>query len=180
MEEDRNQQTESVDTEEQSIRPMTPTIENGSPTLECLREEQDEIEPVLHEDSQSKEPSEEVEGHSRNEIDVAAAMEEIHKEHGTKKKRKANRESWKKEVNKKKRESGTEYVGRKYTSKKEFVVENKPARLLGDRCTCKASFTECTALSEEDRQNIFGDVWKMDWAQKKTFCICYNPEKRGL
>ncbi|GFR99672.1 hypothetical protein ElyMa_002797900 [Elysia marginata] len=92
--------------------------------------------------------------------DIRADIEAIHTEHGTKKRKKADPKSWTRQINKKKRECGMEYIGRKYTSLDKFVLENKTAKSMGDRCNCKTSFTECNTVNENDRQAVFGTVWK--------------------
>lgn len=158
--------------------------ENDTTSLECsqstesMSEKVNDIEPVVDQGSQSTKPSEELEENNLvGTDDVEAAMEEIHKEHGTKPKRKANKEAWEKEINKKKRAKGEEYMGRKYTSKKEFTTEKKSAKLLDDRCECKTSYTECNTVSEEDRQKTFEHVWKLEWAEKKHFVSAMTYKK---
>ena len=108
---------------------------------------------------------------------IRVDIEAIHKEHGTKKKRKSDPEAWAREINKKKRESGKEYVGRKYTSKDEFILETKPSKVMGARCECKTSFTECSTLTDEDRQSVFEAVWKFQWAERKQFVTAMTFKK---
>lgn len=146
--------------------PYTEPIQTGEERMELLDGAHSRIQSNMTEVEQT-EPEE----------DIMADIEAIHKEHGTKKKRKADPKSWERQINKKKRESGKGYVGRKYTSKDQFILENKPAKSMRDRCGCKTSFTECNTLTDEDRQEIFGTVWKLEWAEKKQFVSAMTFKK---
>ena len=45
----------------------------------------------------------------------------------------------------------------------------KEAKVLGDRCKCKAAYYHCKKISDQDREKIFTDVWKMTWCEKEVF-----------
>ena len=83
------------------------------------------------------------------------------------KKRKADKDSWKKNVNKYKRAKGQAYMGRLYEKcGSKYTVFEKPAKLLGDRCNCKTAGVKCKDVTDETRQNIHKEVWAMSWPQK--------------
>ena len=48
--------------------------------------------------------------------------------------KKCEKSKWKKVINKSKRARGEKYVGRKYTSAKEYVLEEKQEKQLSQRC----------------------------------------------
>lgn len=85
-------------------------------------------------------------------------------------KRKADKDSWKRNINKSKRAKGDAYMGRKYekgTSKYEIVA--KPAKALGEKCNCKTVGAQCSKLTDEMRTAVHHDVWSMSWAQREIF-----------
>ncbi|RUS87061.1 hypothetical protein EGW08_005137 [Elysia chlorotica] len=76
----------------------------------------------------------------------------------------------KKQDKKENREHGKAYLGRYYDKeKKTFVEVMKEAKVLGDRCKCKAAYHHCKEISDQDRAKIFSDVWKMTWGEKEVF-----------
>lgn len=80
--------------------------------------------------------------------------------------------TWTSEENKRKREKGLEYFGRK---KQDNVWNNKvpkePKRIKR-RCQCKVKEKgqiKCFLITENDRQTIFNFFWNMAWGEKKIF-----------
>ena len=68
------------------------------------------------------------------------------------------------------REHGKAYLGRYYDKeKKSFVEVMKEAKVLGDRCKCKAAYYHCKEISDQDREKIFTEVWRMTWCEKEVF-----------
>lgn len=84
--------------------------------------------------------------------------------------------SWKRNVNKKRREKGLPYKGVKkncQSGKWEFS-ESKQSRDMKPICNCKLSGVEsklkCRTFTELERNKIFSDFWKiLEWSQKKTY-----------
>ena len=56
-------------------------------------------------------------------------------------------------------------------------METKPSKVMGARCECKTSFTECSTLTDEDRQSVFEAVWKFQWAEWKQFVLAIAFKK---
>lgn len=94
-----------------------------------------------------------------------------------KKKHLVDKDCWKENQNKIKREKGQEYLGRK---KEDGIWSQikKSKRKMGPRCCCKLSTTvfkksqqlQCYKLTEEDRHEIFTKFWdRMNWSQRRTF-----------
>lgn len=80
--------------------------------------------------------------------------------------------NWKENINKKNRENGKRYLGRKKISSNwTNVVKNE--RRLKPRCHCirqKNNGTlKCSLFSEEDREEIFILFWKLTWQEKKIY-----------
>ncbi|XP_050510028.1 uncharacterized protein LOC126886911 [Diabrotica virgifera virgifera] len=104
----------------------------------------------------------------------------------SRRKKKANSELWDKNVNKRKRMMGEEYVG--YTRSKDGTVKHdtkRNKRMLGPICNSvfckKAANRFCLRLSEEIRQTIFEKFWSMSWEQKRLYVLhmtTYTEKKR--
>uniref|UniRef100_A0A6P7GR70 Uncharacterized protein LOC114345767 isoform X3 n=1 Tax=Diabrotica virgifera virgifera TaxID=50390 RepID=A0A6P7GR70_DIAVI len=104
----------------------------------------------------------------------------------SRRKKKANSELWDKNVNKRKRMMGEEYVG--YTRSKDGTVKHdtkRNKRMLGPKCDSvfckKAANRFCLRLSEEIRQTIFEKFWSMSWEQKRLYVLhmtTYTEKKR--
>ena len=41
--------------------------------------------------------------------------------------------------------------------------------MIGERCQCTAAYYQCKDLTDEDRSNIFSEVWKMSWSEKEVY-----------
>ncbi|KAB0793756.1 hypothetical protein PPYR_13376 [Photinus pyralis] len=90
-----------------------------------------------------------------------------------KKKRLSDPTSWKYNINKKNREKGTVYMGRK--ENKFDVMKNE--RAMKERCQCVHKLTkmgnemsiQCYKLTNEDRKSIFFKFWYLSWAEKKRY-----------
>ena len=84
-------------------------------------------------------------------------------------KRKANKDNWKKNINKNKRAKGEAYIGRRYEKdSSKYSLAEKPAKLLGERCSCKTAGVKCREVTDETRQNIHQEVWAMSWPQRNV------------
>lgn len=104
-----------------------------------------------------------------------------------KRKKKGNSELWDKNVNKRKRMMGEEYIG--YTRSKDGTIKHdikRNKRRLGPKCISnfckKAANRFCHLLSEEIRQTIFEKFWSMSWEQKRLYVLhmtSYNERKRS-
>lgn len=103
-----------------------------------------------------------------------------------KRKKMADPETWEKNVNKKKRMLGKDYVG--YTRTKDGVVKHdmkRSERIMGPACIstfCKRATNRfCHLFSDGMRQNIFDKFWAMNWEQKKLYVLhmtSYHAPKR--
>ncbi|XP_063447327.1 uncharacterized protein LOC134726858 [Mytilus trossulus] len=85
--------------------------------------------------------------------------------------RKANPETWKKNIRKKLRLSGKEYI-----SAKGKVVEEKKVKSVDcSKCTYKCNL----GIDDEHRQQIFTTFWSLDTdARKKDFIIANATQKK--
>lgn len=93
---------------------------------------------------------------------------------GQRRQRKAQPETWKKNLSKQLRMEGKEYNG--YERPRGEKVRNiiRRPRALGPRCVSdfctKSKIRSCADISEEDRQSIFQKFWtEMDWHQRKVY-----------
>lgn len=91
-----------------------------------------------------------------------------------KRQRTADPQNWKRNVQKRLRMEGKEFLGIKKSSSGEYIVRNRSSRILTERgCSkrCKKSSKnrQCTLISEKDRQCIFDGFWNnLDWQGKKV------------
>jgi hypothetical protein len=94
-----------------------------------------------------------------------------------KKSRKAQPETWSQNIRKSQRERGEQYQGsKKIDGTKQKCVKN--GRNMKERCTCKNvkrkdgkdSSRQCADLTEEDRKDIFNNIWtNMNWHERKVY-----------
>ena len=95
----------------------------------------------------------------------------------------AKPDTWKVNVNKKQRMLGKEYSGRKRVDGKNQYLNQKQARIQGDRgCTARCHkwkmSRQCNMISESTRKEIFTLFWsEMNWSQKQVY-VCSLVEKR--
>ena len=84
-------------------------------------------------------------------------------------KRKANKDNWKENINKNKRAKGEAYIGRRYEKDTtKYSLAEKPAKLWGERCSCKTAGVKCRKVTDETRQSIHQEVWAMSWPQRNV------------
>ncbi|KAF6205401.1 hypothetical protein GE061_019573 [Apolygus lucorum] len=80
-----------------------------------------------------------------------------------------------KEINKRKRERGEEYNGRKKRGNQWDYHYRKQAKIMKPTCNCTlgrnfGSSIKCATLTEDMRQSIFQRFWKkLTWDQRKTY-----------
>ncbi|XP_037298683.1 uncharacterized protein LOC115454616 [Manduca sexta] len=89
-----------------------------------------------------------------------------------KRKRKADSETWKRQLNKKDRMLGKAYLGFKKVGNKYHQKEPKPERSMGPKCMsafCIRSKIFCPNLSEDIRKDVFNRFWSMTWFEKKMY-----------
>lgn len=94
---------------------------------------------------------------------------------GRRRRKKADPEQWKKNLNKRLRMEGKAYLG--YDAPKGEKIQhnkNRPERSMGPPCTsdfCKKSAVRrCDEFTENNRNHIFESFWKtMDWSQRKIY-----------
>ncbi|XP_072550288.1 uncharacterized protein [Salminus brasiliensis] len=85
-------------------------------------------------------------------------------------KRKKGPESWKRNIQKRRRMEGKSYSGKQ----KDVGEVTRAARIMGSGCAseaCRKSAKRfCHTFSEEDRQNIFQNFWqKMNWEERRIY-----------
>lgn len=88
-------------------------------------------------------------------------------------------DNWKREQNKRRRELGDCYDGKKCIDGEWKYNIPKQQRVLKERCSCKISIKnqntarrptlKCYLLSDEDRKLAFDNFWKLTWGEKKLF-----------
>lgn len=102
------------------------------------------------------------------------------------KRSKTDESKWMKQENYKRREKGLKYKGkRKENDGWNYNIE-KRAKKLKPRCSCKLSRNEnsklkCFSITENARQEIFENFWRMTWGEKKTYVntlVVVKPTKR--
>jgi hypothetical protein len=96
-----------------------------------------------------------------------------------KRKKKADKSTWKREQNKKKRMQGEQYLGfidevSNEGIKKQLQNQNRDAKQIGPTCSsgfcAKSKFRHCDRFNDEMRIELFNNFWmKMDWGQKKAY-----------
>lgn len=92
-----------------------------------------------------------------------------------KKRKKHNSKNLKKNINKKLRMTGKQYLGyRRDRSGKVFQDSYKEERKMGDACNSKicqkSTIRFCQSLDEEERRQIFDQFWSsMNWDQRKVY-----------
>ncbi|CAH2267921.1 jg8383 [Pararge aegeria aegeria] len=83
--------------------------------------------------------------------------------------------SWKRVENEKRRMLGEKYTGFRKAEEKYVQDSLKGERKLGPVCNSKFcqknEIFECSKFSDEIRQSIFGEFWKMTWEEKKIFVL---------
>lgn len=89
----------------------------------------------------------------------------------SKKKRKvADPSKWKKNIKRTRRENGIEYEGRTYhNGSNQFENIIKESRKLDEKCKCKVKKNDCHAITDEERQRVFDEVWTLTWKEKEVF-----------
>lgn len=84
-----------------------------------------------------------------------------------------NNKDWFSELNKKRREKGEAYLGRKKSNDKWTYEAKKEARRMKKRCGCtkKAqNLLKCTEVTDDQRKHIFNYFWsKLTWGERKVF-----------
>lgn len=79
--------------------------------------------------------------------------------------------NWFAEKNRKLRESGKKYYGRKKEDMWNYEIPKEP-RKMGARCRCRQTENgtiKCSIITEEERKGLFKRFWSMTWPEKKTF-----------
>lgn len=79
---------------------------------------------------------------------------------------------WASEINKKNRENGKQYCGKKKVDGEWQRNIKKPKKELKPRCSCKEkrnSVIRCHIISEDDRKMLFDKFWNMTWAEKRVY-----------
>lgn len=87
-------------------------------------------------------------------------------------KRKRIKKQKKRELNKKLRMKGENYIGFRKPKGQKNTFHDIPRdkRRLKPRCLCKDPSKQCIKFTEEDRKNIFSNFWSdMSWEQRKVF-----------
>ncbi|CAG4943285.1 unnamed protein product [Parnassius apollo] len=89
-----------------------------------------------------------------------------------KKRCQVKKEEWTSEINKKNREKGKEYCGKKKVDGEWKKNIKKPKKVLKPRCSCKEkrnSVIQCHSISEDDRKILFDKFWNMTWDEKRVY-----------
>ncbi|KAK5642954.1 hypothetical protein RI129_009121 [Pyrocoelia pectoralis] len=97
-----------------------------------------------------------------------------------------NKKVWSDNKNKKRRERGKKYLGRKKVDDKIKYDIQKENRKMKPRCNCKRSLStnsvmRCNQFTENDRTKIFQKFWKtMDWGEKKVYIRLMMEETKTI
>ncbi|KAF2888926.1 hypothetical protein ILUMI_17247 [Ignelater luminosus] len=94
------------------------------------------------------------------------------------KSRKRNLESWTTTDERKKRESGDKYLGRKKDTEGNWMYDvQRKNRQMKVRCNCKLSRNKkglmCSSVSDDQRKKIFTEFWAMSWKENVFIYKCY-------
>ncbi|KAF2888935.1 hypothetical protein ILUMI_17238 [Ignelater luminosus] len=90
------------------------------------------------------------------------------------KSRKRNLESWTTTDERKKRESGDKYLGKKKDTEGNWMYDvQRKNRKMKVRCNCKLSRNKkvlmCSSVSDDQQKKIFTEFWAMSWKEKRLY-----------
>ncbi|KAI4459749.1 dynein intermediate chain [Holotrichia oblita] len=90
------------------------------------------------------------------------------------KSRKACTDSWTATEERRKREQGKTYLGRKQNAEGDWTYDVKRSnRIMKVRSSCKLSRKNkglmCSSVTEEQRKQIFTDFWALSWKEKRVY-----------
>ncbi|XP_047036028.1 uncharacterized protein LOC124641835 [Helicoverpa zea] len=128
-------------------------------------------------------PSEQLNtSHTSNESLTLEPVDETRVKRKRAKRGKANKENWTYNQNKIKRMKGESYSGRRKTEDGKIVFDlEKNERSVQPRCdhndSCK--YFDCYKLTEEDRNMLFKNYWKLSWDTKKIW-VQQTVQKLGV
>lgn len=89
-----------------------------------------------------------------------------------KKRCQVKKSEWGSEINRKSREKGKEYYGKRKIDGEWNKSIKKPKRMLKPRCNCeekKKGALQCHQISDDDRQVVFDKFWNLTWGQKRIY-----------
>jgi len=78
---------------------------------------------------------------------------------------------WNDRENKRRREEGKAYLGKKRdktNSEWDYKIA-KDANKIKSRCNCLPKTYKCSTIDDVERQLLFKNFWKMSWSEKKLF-----------
>lgn len=110
---------------------------------------------------------------------------QIGKKKGRKKRQNVDKNAWTINKNKKAREIGENYCGKKFVDGEWDYKIPKEGRKMMERCSCKykdSSKIKCVTVDEEERNYIFEKFWKMSWGEKKVYIdllVIVQPTSRA-
>lgn len=92
-------------------------------------------------------------------------------------------DNWHNNIQKRKRELGLKYSGKKRQEGKWVYRNDKPSRVIKPRCKCvfNKKQTNCFLFTEIQRLDIFNDFWERTWPEKQLLIkllIDIKPTKR--
>jgi hypothetical protein len=96
----------------------------------------------------------------------------------------ANRKEWVITKNQRKRQEGVAYkgLGKTESGTWKYTIP-RAERKLNPRCHCalikKKSKIQCNEFSEDRRERIFKEFWKLTWHEKKVFCKYASGYKKS-
>lgn len=88
-----------------------------------------------------------------------------------KKRCQVKKDEWTSEINKKNREMGKEYKGKRKVNGIWVKDLKRPKKVMKSRCNCverKNNIIKCHSVSEDDRKLMFNKFWNMTWDEKRV------------
>lgn len=91
-----------------------------------------------------------------------------------KRKKTAAPDTWKKNITKRQRLEGKQHISRRGVAREEKAM--KPT--CSSKFCLKSKFRHCQSVSEEERENIFLQLWSMEsWSERKNFVKALTERK---
>lgn len=86
------------------------------------------------------------------------------------KRRLMNKNEWRDNSNRIKRERGKQYCGKIKQDQQWGYEVKKNAKKIKGRCSCDGTRTmKCSQISNQDREQIFETFWNLSWPEKKLY-----------
>lgn len=131
-------------------------------------------EDVNFESESRYEPGSSGNSSTEDETDLHQNRQKINK-----RKRKSNKSTWERQINKRLRMEGKVYKSSVRDTQGKRI--ERAARKLGDVCNCNSIARSCSKITQEVRKEIFDAFWNLSWNDKKNYVrslVIYKEKER--